>query len=82
MTLPWFTPASSADQIQAPTLLMAAENDGLIPIAGVRKMVKEIKHIEYVELAGADHFAPYTGPLFEQVVTRQTAFFKKQLMGQ
>lgn len=81
MTLPWFTPANSAKNIQAPTLVMAAEKDGLIPIDGVRDMVKEIKRVDYVELPGADHFAPYTGPLFEQVVTRQTAFFRKHLMG-
>ncbi|MDE2401919.1 MAG: alpha/beta fold hydrolase [Burkholderiales bacterium] len=79
MTLPFFRPASSASHIQAPTLVIAAENDGLIPIAGVRDMVKELRRGEYLELKGADHFAPYSGALFEQVVARQTAFFLKTL---
>ena len=81
MTLPWFSPADSAERIQAPTLVMAADNDGLIPIDGVRDMVKRIAKVEYVELKHTDHFAPYTGPVFEQVVARQTAFFRKHLQG-
>lgn len=80
MSLPFFSPGSHAKDIQAPTLIVAAENDGLIPVAKVREVAKELKHGEYVELKGADHFSPYTGPLFEQVVARQTAFFQKNLM--
>lgn len=79
MTLPWFTPASSAPHITAPVLVVAAENDGLIPVKGVRAMAKALPQGEYVELKGADHFAPYMQPVFEQVVTRQVAFFRKNL---
>ncbi|RZL02866.1 MAG: alpha/beta hydrolase [Rubrivivax sp.] len=79
MTLPWFAPASSAPHIAAPVLVVAAENDGLIPVKGVREMVKSLPQGEYLELKGADHFAPYTQPAFEQVVNRQTAFFLKNL---
>lgn len=80
MSLPFFSPGSRAKDIQAPTLIVAAENDGLIPVSKVRDVAKELKHGEYVELKGADHFSPYTGPLFEQVVAKQTAFFQKNLM--
>lgn len=80
LTLPFFSPGSRAKDIQAPTLIVAADNDGLIPIGKVREVAKELRHGEYVELKGADHFSPYTGPLFEQVVARQTAFFQKNLM--
>ncbi|RZI85183.1 MAG: alpha/beta fold hydrolase [Rubrivivax sp.] len=79
MTLPWFKPASSAPRITAPALVVAAENDGLIPVQGVRDMVKTLPHGEYLELKGADHFSPYTQPLFDQVASRQTAFFLKNL---
>ncbi len=79
MSLPFYSPGGAADRIQAPTLVIASEKDGLIPVKGVRKVAAQLKHGEYVELAGADHFSPYTGPLFEQVVARQTAFFKKHL---
>jgi pimeloyl-ACP methyl ester carboxylesterase len=80
MTLPFFFPGMRAGDIQAPTLIIAAENDGLIPVERVRAAAKDLKHGEYVELKGANHFSPYTGPLFEQVVAKQTAFFKQNLM--
>lgn len=81
MTLPFWFPGHSADKIEAPTLIIAAENDGLIPVSGVRDTAAKLKKGEYLELKGADHFSPYTGPFFEQTVTRQTAFFKQHLQG-
>jgi pimeloyl-ACP methyl ester carboxylesterase len=81
LTLPFFSPGDRAKDIQAPTLVIAAEHDGLIPIAKVREVAHNLPHGEYVELKGADHFSPYTGPVFEQVVARQTAFFQQHLMG-
>ena len=44
----------------------------IVPIGEVREVAKELKH---VELKGTAHFYPYTGPVFEQVVARQTGFF-------
>jgi len=80
LTLPFFNPGSRAKDIQAPTLIIAADNDGLIPVAKVRETAQALPHGEYLELKGANHFSPYTGPLFEQVVRRQTAFFVKNLL--
>lgn len=79
LSLPFYSPGSRADEIKAPVLLIAADHDGLIPINGVRKVAKQIAHVDYVELKGADHFAPYTGAVFEDVSSRQVAFFKKSL---
>ncbi len=79
LTLPFWFPGQSADKVEAPTLVIAAENDGLIPVSGVRDTAAKLKKGEYVELKGADHFSPYSGPVFEQVVGKQTAFFKKNL---
>lgn len=79
MTLPFWFPGDSAPQVKAPTLVVAAEKDGLIPVAKVREVAASLPQGEYVELKGADHFSPYTGPAFEQVVARQTAFFVKHL---
>lgn len=79
LSLPMYSPGSRADEIKAPVLLIAADHDGLIPINGVRKVAKQIAHVDYVELKGADHFAPYTGAVFEDVSSRQVAFFKKSL---
>lgn len=79
LSLPFWFPGNAAPKVQAPTLLIAAEKDGLIPVDKVREVAKSLPHGEYLELPGADHFSPYTGPVFEQVVARQTAFFVTQL---
>jgi pimeloyl-ACP methyl ester carboxylesterase len=79
LSLPFWFPGDSAPKIQAPTLIIAAEKDGLIPVKKVREVAKSVPKGEYVELPGADHFSPYTGPAFEQVVARQTAFFTQHL---
>jgi pimeloyl-ACP methyl ester carboxylesterase len=79
LSLPFWFPGNSASKIQAPTLIMAAEKDGLIPVKKVREVAKSVPNGEYVELAGADHFSPYNGQVFEQVVSKQTAFFIKHL---
>jgi pimeloyl-ACP methyl ester carboxylesterase len=79
MSLPFWFPGNAAPKVQAPTLVIAAEKDGLIPVAKVREVATSLPHGEYVELPGADHFSPYKGPVFEQVVARQTAFFVTQL---
>lgn len=78
-SLPFFRPAESAPNIRIPTLLIAAEQDGLIPIAGIREMVPEMSNVDYMELQGADHFSLYTGPVFEKVVDRQVTFFRRNL---
>lgn len=79
LSLPFWFPGDSAPKVQAPTLVIAAAKDGLIPVAKVREVAKSLPKGEYVELPEADHFSPYTGPVFEQVVARQTAFFVKHL---
>ena len=58
----------------------AQPGHGLIPVAKVREVAKSLPKGEYVELPEADHFSPYSGPVFEDVVARQTVFFKKNLM--
>lgn len=78
LDLPFYSPGSSAADIQAPVLLMAAEKDGLIPVEGVRRVARKIKQVEYVELKGADHFSPYDA-LFDSVAGQQVAFFRRRL---
>lgn len=78
LDLPFYSPGSSAADIRAPVLLMAAEKDGLIPVEGVRRVSKKIKQVEYVELKGADHFSPYD-KLFDSVAVQQVAFFRQHL---
>ncbi|WP_286745087.1 alpha/beta hydrolase [Aquabacterium sp. UBA2148] len=79
LSLPFWFPGDSAPKVQAPALVIAAAKDGLIPVAKVRDVAKSLPKGEYLELPDADHFSPYSGPAFEQVVSRQTAFFVKHL---
>lgn len=79
LTLPMWSPGKRAADIKAPTLIVAAEKDGLIPVEKVRSVAKELKRGVYVELPGAHHFSPYAGSLFELVVAKQTAFFVEHL---
>ena len=79
MTLPFYYPATDVHLIKAPTLLIGAENDGLVPIKGVRDVAKAIAKVEYVELKQVDHFQPYFGEIFKSNSARQVAFFKKHL---
>jgi len=78
-SLPFFRPVDSAPRIRIPTLIIAAERDGLIPVAGIREMVPEIANADYMELPGADHFSLYAGPVFDKVVERQVTFFRRNL---
>ncbi len=79
LSLPFYNPGRAAKDIAAPVLMIAADNDGLIPIQKVRETAAELRHGTFVELKGAHHFSPYMGPVFEDVVARQTAFLKANL---
>ncbi|MEY4765760.1 MAG: hypothetical protein RI907_2433 [Pseudomonadota bacterium] len=79
MSLPFYNPGDAAKDIAAPVLMIAATNDGLIPIQKVREVAATLKHGTFIELKDAHHFSPYTGPVFEQVVAKQTAFFQAKL---
>jgi len=75
-----YRPLRDAAQIEAPVLLIAAEQDSLIPIQGVEAASKQIPNCEYVPLAGTGHFEPYTGEVFERVVEREAEFLRKHLL--
>ena len=58
--------------------------DRVAPVNEVISVIDKVKtqkgvKIEHATIKGANHFSPYTGPLFEQVVAKQTAFFLKNL---
>jgi len=75
-----YRPVRNAGQIAAPVLLIAAEEDSLIPIRGVEAASQRIPNCEYVPLAGTGHFEPYTGEVFERVVEREAEFLSKHLL--
>jgi fermentation-respiration switch protein FrsA (DUF1100 family) len=75
-----YRPLRDAAKIEAPVLMVAAEDDSLIPIAGVEAASKKIPNCELVTLPGTSHFEPYTGEVFERVAEREAEFLCKHLL--
>ena len=76
-----YQPLRDAAKIEAPVLMVAAEEDSLIPIAGVVAASKRIPDCELVVLPGTPHFEPYIGEVFERVVAREADFLCQHLLG-
>ncbi len=75
-----YQPLREAQKIEAPVLLVAAEDDSLIPIAGVEAASKRIPDCEFINLRNTAHFEPYSGPVFERVVELEADFLCKHLL--
>ena len=76
-----YQPLREAAKIEAPVLMVAAEEDSLIPIASVEAASKRIPDCELVILPGTGHFEPYAGEVFERVVELEADFLCKHLLG-
>lgn len=75
-----YRPLDGAADINCPVLLVAAENDSLVPIAGVDAAAQKIPECEYVRLADTGHFEPYTGEVFARVVDLEAGFLCRHLL--
>jgi pimeloyl-ACP methyl ester carboxylesterase len=75
-----YKPLEQAAAIEAPVLMVAAEEDSLIPVASVEAASKRIPSCELVTLADTGHFEPYLGPVFERVVELEAGFLCKHLL--
>lgn len=78
LTMILYRPTSVAHKIKCPVLVVAGENDSLIPLKSVKKAVSKIKNAEFIQLP-IDHFEPYLGENFKKVSAKQIEFFKKYL---
>lgn len=76
LTFAFYRPIVRAAKIDAPTLIVAAIQDSLIPIEAVRKTAARIPDCKLVEL-DCPHFAPYTGEWFERSIAAQLAFLRE-----
>src|SRR5690606_32186217 len=79
LTLVLYRPIRWAGRVKCPALVIAGENDSLIPIEGVKKAAAKMKQAEFISLP-LDHFAPYLGEPFNQVSKKQLDFLKKHLL--
>lgn len=73
-----YSPLSKAKKVAAPSLVMAARNDSLIPLDAVKKLAKKLLNSELV-VVDCNHFEPYTGDCFERFVGEQSTFLEKHL---
>ncbi len=78
LTLPLYHPGRSAAAVKAPTLMVAARDDSLIPVRAVRRTAGRLPHASLRELP-MGHFDPYDGERFEEVVAMETAFLVDNL---
>jgi pimeloyl-ACP methyl ester carboxylesterase len=76
-----YRPLEHAERITCPVLLVAAENDSLIPIASVDAAARKIPDCEYVRLRDTGHFEPYTGEPFQRVADLEADFLCRHLLG-
>jgi fermentation-respiration switch protein FrsA (DUF1100 family) len=75
-----YRPLRDAAKIGAPVLMVAAEDDSLIPIASVEAASRQVPDCELVVLPSTGHFEPYTGEVFERVAEREAEFLCKHLL--
>jgi pimeloyl-ACP methyl ester carboxylesterase len=75
-----YRPLDDAERIGCPVLLIAAENDSLVPIASVDAAALKIPDCDYVRLPDTGHFEPYLGEVFKHVVDLEADFLCRHLL--
>lgn len=76
--IPFYRPGAAAARINCPVLIVAAENDSLIPVEAVERTARKIKKVKYVSLP-VGHFDVYTGDVFDYVSRLQGDFLRQHL---
>lgn len=78
LTMALYRPTNVAGRVKCPALVIAGENDSLIPIEAVKKAAAKMKQAEFMSLP-LDHFDPYLGEPFNKVSQKQLDFLKTHL---
>ena len=78
LVLSSYRPTTRAAKIKCPVLMIAAENDSLIPLKDVEKCAAKIARVQKVSLP-VGHFEVYTGAWFEKVSAMEAEFLKATL---
>ncbi|MFC2027812.1 hypothetical protein ACFLU3_03895, partial [Chloroflexota bacterium] len=76
--LAFYNPIRSAAKVTCPALLIAGEHDSLIPPKMVEKAAGKMDKGIHSELP-CNHFAPYVGVYFEQIVKLEIEFLLEHL---
>lgn len=78
LVLSSYRPTARAAEIKCPILMIAAENDSLIPLKDVEKCAAKITRVKKVSLP-VGHFEVYTGDWFEKVSAMEAEFLAENL---
>jgi pimeloyl-ACP methyl ester carboxylesterase len=78
LSLPLYRPTRDARKVKCPALIIAGENDSLVPIYAVKKAAAKIKRSEFISLP-INHFDPYLGEYFNKVSKKQLDFLKAHI---
>lgn len=78
LTLSMYRPGRKAKAIKCPVLIIAAENDSLVPYSAVQKTAGKIRQCKFDSLP-IGHFEPYHGRYFEKTVEAESEFLKEHL---
>jgi dienelactone hydrolase len=74
-----YRPVGEAGAVDCPALIVEATGDQLVPGNAVDATVGRLDDVTRVR-HGVDHFGPYAGETFEQVVEREGAFLERRLL--
>jgi pimeloyl-ACP methyl ester carboxylesterase len=77
--IPFYSPLSRAGLVACPSLIIAARNDSLIPVAAVKMLADRIPGSDYREL-DTDHFQPYVEPAFAENLAIQQDFLANHFL--
>lgn len=78
VTILGYRPLSSAADVRAPTLMIAARDDAVCPVGAARKAARRIPDCRFEEVPGG-HFEPYRGERFDRVSTMEADFLEEAL---
>jgi pimeloyl-ACP methyl ester carboxylesterase len=80
ITMAFYWPSLFASRIKCPVLMIAGENDTVVPYNAAVKTAGKIKSTRLVSLP-VGHFEAYTGDMFEKVVEIEGEFLRETLLG-
>ena len=78
LTMALYRPTRVAGRVKCPALVIAGENDSLIPIQSVKKAAAKMKRAEFMSLP-IDHFDPYLGEPLKKISKKQLDFLKTHI---
>jgi pimeloyl-ACP methyl ester carboxylesterase len=80
LNLPLYSPAREAGRVGCPLQVVVLPDDSVTPAGPARAMAAAAPRGELFELpAGPDHFAVYTGEIFERAAAAETDFLVRSL---